>query len=252
MAGPGKPGPPARGAEQVEAFINQQEVVTLRRKGYTNQDIADATGYSVRGIEEIMHRWRQSVLASNDPTMDRALKSKMYDDIVHALSPFAIPMAGQMPDEKMLKVLLTTLRDQRALLGSDAPTKVEFTNPLTDKAGEAEADDVQRFMELADQLQTSGYGSGRILDAEEVEQEDEDAERDSVGRVTSGVGTQALGVVPALVARTDDVVDASDGDETAVVDVADVFTPDMTIDDETDDDAIGYWEDGKWVEKVEE
>jgi hypothetical protein len=252
MAGPGKPGPPSRkDDERLEQAIREREVVFLREAGYTYDEIAERTGYAHRrSIQNIMMRWGHQTLTENDVLTQRSLKFMMLERLAHKIEPHVSIDPSLPPDPKMVDALLKVIKAQRDLMGLDVPSKIEFNiAPESGEVGDDVAADYQRFAELADLIGGTGYGSGRVIDATEVEDdEDENAEHDSVGRVTSGIGTDALGRPELEVGSDDEVEDIGfmpSTDQEAFAD--DEFMPNMSASGDDDDEAIGQWIDGRFV-----
>lgn len=218
----------------------------LRAANYTYDEIAELTGLaSWRSVQNYIQRFAAKTLQEFNPIVARAQEALILQRLEDRLQPWAIPDDPLVPpDPKMVDAFLKASKAKRVLLGLDAPTKVEFSAPELIEAGDAEAEDVQRFIELADTLQKSGYGSGIIIDVEEVAEEDLDGEKDSVGRPVPTVGNVAPQLELARVAEVGNMTSADIAMQELSVDLdAPDFTPDM----EEMEDGIGKWVDGRYV-----
>lgn len=237
MTAPGEPGRPKKGHETVEQMMMEAQILNLFDRNYTHREIASVVGLHHTTVGETIRRINRRTLADFDRTTARALKLRQLHRIQESIMPFVVDPHGRtdfMPDPKLTAQLLRAIKAERELMGADAPTRVEISvgeDGEGEQVGAEEAANVQRFMELADRIMTSGYGSGRIIDADVVEDDDEDdaGDRGPLDRVR-GPGSDA----PQLEAGppVDGAVDA-----TATVEMDE-------SDDGLDDDPIGVWRDG--------
>lgn len=241
MAGPGKTGPPSRGHGEVEQMLLEAQVLNLHDRNYTQREIAAVVGMDHSSIHYMLKRINNRTLADFDRVTTRGLKLRQIHRIQQSLAPFVINERGVqdfMPDPKMTLALLRAIKAERELMGADAPTRIELSATGEDGEGEEigmdEAAAVTRFMELADQMAKSGYGSGRIIDAEVVEDDDEVKVIPTPENRVTGPGSNApqLELRPGPSAVQDD--DYPPGDD----------PPDPN--DGVDDDPIGVWRDGKF------
>lgn len=286
MAGPGVPGPPSRldNRETVELRAIEADVLAMYDSNMTLREIASATGYAPSSIGVMLKRINARTLRDNDRFAVRAAKIRQLHKIQDALIPHVLGDGRPdfFPSDKLANVLLRAIKAEVDLVGSNAPTRIEFgwdeddengDGSVTTVPGQSEADLLNRWMELADKLAgPKGYGSGRVIDAQVVD-DDEEADQglvDPTKRVT-GPGSEPPGVAgvsltnamaelsagadiagkkkPEPLVFADDTLDysgpvvACDWDSAPEED-DDALPP---MDGDMGDDAIGHWVDGQFV-----
>jgi hypothetical protein len=249
-----KPGPPSRGHEEVEELVLQGQILNLRDRNYTHQEIADSLGLARSTVTRMLKRINERTLAEFDRQSIRALTLRKYLKIEAEILPFVMNVNGLpdfMPNDKMLDKWLKVQLSIRQLMGADAPTRVEISVPdpdaTEDSVARKLAEDLGRFQDLADQMIRRQMGSGRVIDAEVVEEDaDEVAAQEALNDPTKrvrGPGSDA----PQYEITAAEVGQVAPDETTmaAYARIEDLDGPDMT-DDGLDDDPIGVWKDGKF------
>jgi len=122
MAGPGKPGPPARGHEQVEYHHIEVKVIELLDQGFTKAQIAREIGYRNRSqgyrmIDRIMKR--DLITAGRDRL--RLLHFERLEGMYASLEPEVVKDDGTPVDAKMVAAAIKILEREARMTGIDGP-----------------------------------------------------------------------------------------------------------------------------------
>lgn len=169
MAGPGKPGPAARGHEQVEWHRTKVQVVDLLDQGLSKEEIAHRIGYRDRGqVNRLIDRVMREDLVNAGAERLRARELRRLDDLYNALLPALYPPDGSPPSPQTVNSAVGISRAVRELMGLDLPKKldIEVTTPEGSQEERlmAFAERVNRLGYLMDRAVVAGIGSGRSTD----------------------------------------------------------------------------------------
>jgi hypothetical protein len=136
MAGPGKPGPPARGPEEVDYHRIKVMVLELLDQGYSKSAIARQVGYKNRSqayrmIDRIMKE--DMVGAGRD--RPRLLHFERLEAMYASIEPEVIKDNGTPVDEKKVLVVIKILEREAPMTGIDEPTVVQLDESAQKEEG---------------------------------------------------------------------------------------------------------------------
>jgi hypothetical protein len=187
MTGPGRPG----GATRSPAVQAQHQRVWLLwsvmgKRSYV--DLAAATGYSYDHVREII---REQILLQAEEEDVVEYRRQLWADLEEvkltlapALFPRSLPDGTPLPegigvipaDKDAAATFLKFCHEQALLVGAHAPKQTTTTHKVEENAqADQFANDLTEWMDLADKLGMSGYGSGR----EELSHEDAESVLDA-------------------------------------------------------------------------
>jgi hypothetical protein len=124
MAGPGKPGPPARGHEEIEYNRLQVKVIELFDQGLTKRQIAEAVGYKDRGqayrlIDRVM---RENLVEAGTERL-RLVHFTRCEEMWRVIEPYVTGEDGLSLDGGKVMAAIRILERQARLMGIDGPTQ---------------------------------------------------------------------------------------------------------------------------------
>jgi hypothetical protein len=173
MATAGGAQPPPQGLSAQQR--RQQNVLALYRAGAQTERIARLTGLSRRRVTDIV---REFTIESVGNAGVHQLRTGLFADLQEAkeLVQVAIFFSTELSTRErtqLINQLVKLVHEQALLIGAHAPRQLKVTNevPPENEEAAAYARGVVRFMDLADKIAGSGYGSGRTelgSDAEEL------------------------------------------------------------------------------------
>lgn len=190
VAGPGQPGAPANGLEEIDFLLLKANVLKYRRMNWSYDEIAHTTGYTRSGVRRLIKRIMREVLVEAGAEEIRAIELARIEDIMQRIWPSVFPPISEdpnvstpIPNAKDVDTYLRLSKAKRELVGADAPIKIalptygenEDDEQIGSKALE-KAERLERLAYLADKIVTAGIGSGR-------EQKDADEDEDVVDAV---------------------------------------------------------------------
>ena len=126
MAGRGKPGPPAKGHEQVEYHRTKTRVLELLDQGLTQAEIARQMGYRNRSAaHRMIDKTMKEDLVGAGRNRLRVIHLGRLEGMYAALERDVIKNDDTPVDEKKLVVLIKILEREARLTGIDGPVAVE-------------------------------------------------------------------------------------------------------------------------------
>ncbi len=175
MTGPGSDGKTV--GVDVEPFHERVWLLyTMVTRSYSK--LAEMTGYSAERCRQIIH----AKLAEGADREVLELRKSLYADLEQLKQVYVVaihnptnPLTGQplqpgimiIPDKDEASMLLKIIHEQAMLVGAPAPKQVSVSQaqPAVNEEAEEYARGVVQFMNLADKIAASGYGSGRSATA---------------------------------------------------------------------------------------
>ena len=165
LAGPGKPGPPAKGHEQVEYHRTKIRVLELYDQGLSKAEIARQIGYrnrtqACRMVDRIMQE--ELVGAGRDRL--RRIHFGRLEGMWASVEAEVIKDDGSPVDERKLTAALKILEREARLTGIDGPAAVEQDED--DQVGTSDSDThptvvwVRDLMQIQAEIMVSGIGNG--------------------------------------------------------------------------------------------
>ena len=224
MAGPGKPGPPARGSEQVEYHRTKVHVLELLDQGLTQAEIARQMGYRSRSaahrmIDKIM---KEDLVGAGRNRL-RVMHLGRLEGMYAALERDVIKNDDTPVDEKKLVVLIKILEREARLTGIDGPAPVEQDKD-DDPHDEATHPVVQTWLDW-EYIEARMMASRGVAMPEQIQvlaERSQQSEKERIGALSSGHGTE-------------EVIEA---------DVVDITPPSVDIEPSPESEPRG--EAGKW------
>jgi len=157
---------PSPTRKRTKPSTRRQTVVTFYRAGVKTDKIAHLTGISSRRVTEIVN---ESIGQALDEAGTDGIRRKLYaelealkDVFVDALF-FHFDDASPREQAQLATTFVKIIHEQAVLMGVNAPRQVAVATfkPQDNEEALKLSRDVVRFMELADRIAESGYGSGR-------------------------------------------------------------------------------------------
>jgi hypothetical protein len=142
-------------------------VVSFYRAGLNTDRIAQLTGLSRRRVTEIV---KESIGRALEDAGTDGIRRQLYAELEHMKRVFQDALFFHSDDAspreraQLAGIILRLIHEQAVLMGVNAPKQqIAFTyeQPVRNEQAEEYARGVVRYMELADKIAASSYGSGR-------------------------------------------------------------------------------------------
>jgi hypothetical protein len=145
-------------------------VVTFYRAGLTTDRIAHLTGLSRRRVTEIV---KESIGQALEDAGTDGIRRQLYAELEQLKAVFRDALFFHSDDatprerRQLADVIIKLIHEQAVLMGVNAPRQIAVSNeqPVRNEQAEEYARGVVEYMELADKIAASGYGSGRSVSA---------------------------------------------------------------------------------------
>ena len=142
-------------------------MVTFYRAGVNTDRIAHLTGLSRRRVTEIV---KESIGRALEDAGTDGVRRQLYAELEHMKRVFRDALFFHSDDAspreraRLTGIILRLIHEQAVLMGVNAPKQqfaFTYEQPVRNEQAEEYARGVVRYMELADKIAASGYGSGR-------------------------------------------------------------------------------------------
>jgi DNA-binding CsgD family transcriptional regulator len=166
MAGPGKSGPPRKGQEEVAFARLKADVIRMRSANMTHAEIARRTGLSRPTVTQMLPRVYREFLAEAGVEDLLAIHFRRCEVVIGEFWDNIIAPTSFDEKLKAAEMVLKMMKREADLFGLDAGKRIDLKvsdNNAANANAETIADNVERFMDLADKLVKDGIGSGRVI-----------------------------------------------------------------------------------------
>jgi DNA-binding CsgD family transcriptional regulator len=166
MAGPGKSGPPRKGQEEVEFARLKADVIRMRSANMTHAEIARRTGLSRPSVTQMLPRIYREFLVEAGVEDLLAIQFRRCERVIEEFWSNIIAPTSFDEKLKAAETVFKFMKREADLFGLDAGKRIDLKvsdNNAANANAETIADNVERFMDLADKLVKDGIGSGRVM-----------------------------------------------------------------------------------------
>lgn len=149
------------------------QVLAMHHRGMSAVDIAKKSNLSVAAVNSILGAQEKRVQDKSSATGDRAFQLALTEAAINRLAEKIWPEPGpggemRPVDTRDVDALMKVLSRRASLTGADMPAKLAIEGEVTHRPAAELVETVNEYMNLADALLESGYGSGRIPPGSEI------------------------------------------------------------------------------------
>jgi hypothetical protein len=170
--------------DETHSLMVDMEIVRLKKLAFSEKNIAVALDLDYTTINRRWNRIRREMVQNESSGLDtKVVTLEWLKESAVSLLPHVVNQNNDpdwVPRADRVNAFVNVCKRMAELTGADAPTKVDINSALgddeTETAADRLADDLNRFMDMADQIARAGLGSGREIETDEHGREIVEAE----------------------------------------------------------------------------